>query len=149
MSRGLATDSQFIFIWGFLVVVHNHSVNPDKFYPSGLQCIYLGTSYFDGVRGAKFLNPSTGKLLFSANMMFSEHFLLFKELVSNPGAVLDCFGLLGFRNLVDWTLVDKHVRKWFIDTWYIGIIVSYNLQRQWFAVKYCDGTEEYSVLFTF
>ena len=43
-----------------------------------------------------------------------------------------------------WTLVDKLVRKCFNGTWYIGTIVSYNLQRQWFAVKYCDGTEEYS-----
>jgi len=141
---GLAPDSQFIFIWGCLAIVHNHSVNPDKFYPRGLPCIYLGTGYFEGVHGAKFLNPSTGKLVFSTNMTVSEHFLPFKELVSNPGAVRDCFGLLGFRNLVAWTLVDKRVRKCFNGTWYIGTIVSYNLQRQWFAVKYCDGTEEYS-----
>ena len=77
-------------------------------------------------------------------MTLSEHFLPFKELVSNPGAVRDCFGFLGFRNLVAWTLVDKRVRKCFNGTWYIGTIVSYNLQRQWFAVKYCDGVEEYS-----
>jgi len=93
---GLAPDSQFIFIWGCLAIVHNHSVNPDKFYPRGLPCIYLGTGYFEGVHGAKFLNPSTGKLVFSTNMTVSEHFLPFKELVSNPGAVRDCFGLLGF-----------------------------------------------------
>ncbi len=56
----------------------------------------------------------------------------------------DCFGLLGFRNLVAWTLVDKRVRKCFNGIWYIGTIISYNFQRQWFVVKYCDGTEEYS-----
>jgi hypothetical protein len=82
--------------------------------------------------------------LFSTNIAISEHFLPFKELVSYPGAVRDCFGLLGFRNLVAWTLVDKRVRKCFNGTWYIGTIVSYNLQHQWFAVKYCDGTEEFS-----
>jgi hypothetical protein len=141
---GLAPDSQFIFIWGCLAVVHNHSDNPDKFYPRGLPCIYLGTGYFEGVHGAKFLNPATGQLLFSTNMTVSEHFLPFKELVSNPGAVRDCFGLVGFRNLVAWTLVNKRVRKCFNGTWYIGTVVSFNMQRQWFAVKYCDGTEEYS-----
>ncbi len=50
--------------------------------------------------------------------------------------------LLGFRNLLAWTLVDKRERKGFDVTWYIGTIVSYNLQRQWFAVEYCDGTED-------
>ena len=44
-----------------------------------------------------------------------------------------------------WILVDTCVRKCFNGTWYIGTIVSYNLQQQWFAVKYCDGTEEYSL----
>ena len=141
---GLAPDTQFIYIWGCLAVVHNHSVNPDKFYPRGLPCIYVGTGYFENVHGAKFLNPTTGQFLFSTNMTVSEHFFPFKELVSSPGAVRDCFGLIGFRNLVAWTLVDKRVRKCFNGTWYIGTIISYNLQRQWFAVKYCDGTEEYT-----
>ncbi len=110
-----------------MAIVHNHLVNPDKFYPRGLPCIYLGTGYFEGVHGAKFLNPTTGKLLFSTNMTVSEHFLPFKELVSNPGAVRDCFGFLGFRNLVAWTIVDKRVRKCFYGPW--------------FAVKYYDGVE--------
>ena len=78
-------------------------------------------------------------------MTVSEHFLPFKELVSNPWAVLECFGLLGFWNLVAWIHVDTCVRKCFNGTWYIGTIVSYNLQQQWFAVQYCDGTEEYSL----
>ncbi len=30
---GLAPDTQFIYIWGCLAVVHNHSINPGKFYP--------------------------------------------------------------------------------------------------------------------
>jgi hypothetical protein len=29
---GLAPDTQLIFIWGCLAVVHNHAVNPDKFF---------------------------------------------------------------------------------------------------------------------
>ena len=77
-------------------------------------------------------------------MTVSEQCFPFKELVSNPAAVRDCFGLLGFRNLVAWIIVNKRVRKCFNSTWYIGTIISYNLQRQWFAVKYSDGTEEYS-----
>ena len=36
---GLAPDTQFIYYWGCLAVIHNHSVNPDKFYPRGLPCI--------------------------------------------------------------------------------------------------------------
>ena len=143
---GLGPDSQLSFIWRRIAVLHNHSVNYAKFNPHGLSCIYLGTGYFAGVHGAKFLNPTTGKkLLFSIYMTVSEHFLPFKELVSNPWAVLECFGLLGFWNLVAWILVDTCVRKCFNGTWYIGTIVSYNLQQQWFAVKYCDGTEEYSL----
>ena len=35
---GLVPDSQFIFIWGCLAIVHNHSVNPEKFCPRGLPC---------------------------------------------------------------------------------------------------------------
>jgi hypothetical protein len=58
--------------------------------------------------------------------------------------VRDCFGLLDFRNLVAWTLVNKRVRNCFNGTWYIGTFVSFNLQRQWFAGKFCDGTEENS-----
>ena len=138
---GLAPDTQF---WGCLAVVHNHTANPDKFYPRGLPCIYLGTGYFEGVHGAKFLNPATGHLLFSTNMTVSEHFLPFKELVSNPAAVRDCFGILAFCNLVAWSLVNKRVRKCFNGTWCIGTIISYTVQRQWFAIKYSDGTEEYS-----
>ena len=141
---GLAPDTQFIFIWCCLAIVHNHSVNPDKFYPLGLPCLYLGTGYFQNIHGAKFLNPVTGKLLYSTNMTINEHFLPFKELVNNPAAVRDCFGVIGFRNLVAWTLVNKRVRKCFDGTWYIGTIVSFNLQRQWFAVRYSDGTEEYT-----
>ena len=141
---GLQPDTQFIYIWGCLAVVHNHTANPDKFYPRGLPCVYLGTGYFECVHGAKFLNPATGQLLFSTNMTVSEHFLPFKELVSNPAAVRACFGVLGFCNLMAWSLVNKRVRKCFDGTWYIGTIQSYNVQRQWFAVKYSDGTEEYS-----
>ncbi len=40
-------------------------------------------------------------------MTVSEHFFPFKELVSSPGDVRDCFGLIGFQNLVAWALVDK------------------------------------------
>jgi hypothetical protein len=71
---GLVPGSHSIFIWGYLALVHNHLVKPDKSYHYGLQCIYLGTDYFKGVHGAKFLNPTTGKLLFSTNMTVSEHF---------------------------------------------------------------------------
>ena len=127
-----------------MAIVHNHTANPDKFYPRDLPCVYLGTGYFECVHGAKFLNPATGQLLFSTNMTVSEHFLPFKELVSNPAAVRACFGVLGFCNLMAWSLVNKRVRKCFDGTWYIGTIQSYNVQRQWFAVKYSDGTEEYS-----
>jgi hypothetical protein len=141
---GLAPDTQFIYIWGCLSIVHNHAVNPDKFCPRGLPCLYIGTGYFNNVHGAKFLNPATGKVLYSTNMTVSEHFLPFKELVSNPAAVRDCFGLVGFRNLIAWTLINKRVRKCFNGTWFIGTILSYNLSRQWFAVEYSDGTEEYT-----
>ncbi len=74
-----------------MAVVHHHSVNPDKFYPHGLQCLYISTGYFAGVHGAKFLNPITGKLLCSTNMTVSEYVLPLTELVSNPSAVCDCF----------------------------------------------------------
>jgi hypothetical protein len=96
---GLAPDTQFIYIWGCLAVVHNHSINPDKFYPRGLPCIYVGTGYFENVHGAKFLNPATGQFLFSTNMTVSEHFFPFKELVSSPRAVRDCFGPPGVWKL--------------------------------------------------
>jgi len=141
---GLAPDTQFIFIWGCLAVVHNHAVNPDKFFPRGIPCIYIGTGYFNNVHGAKFLNPANGKILYSTNMTVSEHFLPFKELVSTPAAVRDCFGLAGFRNLVAWTLINNRVRKCFNGSWFIGTILSYNLSRQWFVVQYSDGTEEYT-----
>ncbi len=146
---GLAPDSQFTFIWGcwllFIIILSTQTSFTLVVCPT-LPFIHLGTAYFEGVHGAKFLNPSTGKLSFSTNlnMPVSEHFLPFKELVSNPGAVHDCFGLLGFRNLVAWTLVDKCVRKCFNGTWYIGTIVPYKLLPQCFTVQYCDGTEEYS-----
>ena len=58
-------------------------------------------------------NSASGNLLFSTNMTVSQHFLPFRELFSDPGAVPDCFGLPCFRNLVAWNLVDKRVRKCF------------------------------------
>ncbi len=92
--------------------------------------IYLGTSYFAGVHGAKLFNSPNGNLLFSTNLTVGQHFLPFQEIFSDPGAVRDCFGLPCFRNLVAWNLVDKRVRKCFKGTWYIGTIYSYKLQRQ-------------------
>jgi hypothetical protein len=114
--------------------------------PSYLVC-YLDTFHlvvnsFESVCGTfsfAFLHQ-----FFSMKMTVSEQFLPFKEVVSNLCAVRDCFGLIGFRNLVDWTLVAKRVRKCFAGTWSIGTIFSYNLHGQWFSVQYCDGTEEYS-----
>jgi hypothetical protein len=64
---GLVPDSQFIYIWGCLAVVDNHSVNPDNFYPRGLPCIYVGTGYLENVHGAKFLNPATAQLFLVLN----------------------------------------------------------------------------------
>ncbi len=66
-------------------------------------------------------------ILTGSNITVREYFLPFKKLVSNPGAVSDYFGLLDFRNLAAWTLVDKRVRKCFNGTWYIGTIVYYHL----------------------
>ena len=45
-------------------------------------------------------------------------------IVSTPAAVCDCFGLVSFRNLVAWTLINKRVRNCFNGTWYIGTILS-------------------------
>ncbi len=59
----LGPDTQFIYIWGCLAVVHNHSINPDKFYPRYLPCISVGTGYFENVHGAKFFNHATGKFI--------------------------------------------------------------------------------------
>jgi hypothetical protein len=55
---GSGSDTQFIFTWGCLAVVHTHSINPDKFSPRGLPCVYIGTGYFNNFHGAKFLNPA-------------------------------------------------------------------------------------------
>ena len=99
----LAPDTQFLFVWGCLGVVHDHSGHPDKFKERGIPCIYVGTGYFDNVHGAKFLNPETGKILFSTNITMTEHFLPFKALDQNPGLVRDCFGMIGFRNTVSYT----------------------------------------------
>ena len=46
-------------VWLLFIIIP--SVNPDKFYPRGLPCIYFGTGYFEGVHGAKFLNPAHAK----------------------------------------------------------------------------------------
>jgi len=131
-------DTQFIFIQCCLVIVHNHSVNPDKFYPRNLSCLYLGTGHFKNIHDAKILIPSTEQLL--TNRTINEHFLSFKQMANNPAAVRDCFGIIGFQNLVAWTLVNKRVCTCFD----IGTIVSINFQCQWFAVLCCDGAEEYS-----
>jgi hypothetical protein len=111
--------------------------------------IYLGTGYFAGVHGAKLYNSASGNLLFSTNMTLSQHVLPFQELFSDSGAVRDCFGLPCFRNLVAWNLVVKRVCKCFNGTWYIGTVHSYQLQRQWFAVKSSDGLDEYSFTLRF
>jgi hypothetical protein len=76
---GLQPDTQFIFIWGCLAIVHNHAVNPDKFRSRGLPCIYVGTGYFENVHGGKFLDPVTGKYIFSTNMTITETFMPFSE----------------------------------------------------------------------
>jgi len=141
---GLSPDTQFLFVWGCLGVVHNHSGHPDKFKERGIPCIYVGTGYFDNVHGAKFLNPETGKTLFSTNMTMTEDFLPFKALDHNPGIVRDCFGLVGFRNMVGWTLVQHRVRKCFSGKWFIGVITGYKKREMWFIVEYSDGIEEYT-----
>jgi hypothetical protein len=84
------------------------------------------------------------RFLYSTNMTVIEHFLPFKELVSTPAAVRDCFGLAGVRSLVAWTLINKRVQKCFHGSWFIGTILSYNLSRQWLVVEYSGGTEEYT-----
>jgi hypothetical protein len=38
---GLVPDTQFIFIWGCLAIVHNHFLDPNKFHPPGVPCIYV------------------------------------------------------------------------------------------------------------
>ena len=141
---GMNPDTQFIFIWGCFAVVHNHAVNPNKFHPRGLPCVYVGTGSLENVNGAKFLDPSTGKYIFSTNMTIVEHFLPFREVLHNPAAVRDCFGVSGFRNMVGWLLVNNRVRKCFDGTWHIGIIRSFNLRQQWFVIQYSDGLEEYT-----
>ena len=67
--------------------MHNHSLNPDKFYPRGLPCIYVGTGCLENVHGGKFLDPATGRYVFSTNMTVNENFLPFRELENNPAAV--------------------------------------------------------------
>ena len=141
---GLAPDTQFLFVWGCLGVVHNHSGHPDKFKERGIPCIYVGTGYFDNVHGAKFLNPETGKTLYSTNMTMTENFLPFKALAQNPGIVRDCFGMVGFRNMVGWSLVQHRVRKCFSGTWCIGVLKGYKIRQMWFVVEYSDGIEEYT-----
>ena len=142
---GLAPDSQFMVIQCCLAVVHNHSVNPDKFYdfyPRDLSCLYQGTGHFENIHGAKILIPSSEQLL--TNRTINEHFVSFKRLVNNSDAERDCFGIIGFQNLVAWTLVNMKVCTCFDGIWYIGTIVSINFQSQWFAVLCSDGTEEYT-----
>jgi hypothetical protein len=125
-------------------VVHNHAVNPNKFHPRGIPCVYVGTGSLENVHGGKFLDPATGKYIFSTNMTVVEHFLPFREVLHNPAAVRDCFGVIGFRNMVGWMLVNHRVRKCFDGTWHIGIICSFNLRQQWFSIQYSDGLEGYT-----
>jgi hypothetical protein len=141
---GLLPDTQFLYIWGSLAIVHNHSLNPDKFHPRGLPCIYVGTGCLENVHGGKFLDPATGRYLFSTNMTVDENFLPFRELESNPAAVRDCFGISAFRHLVAWTLINKRVRKCFDNAWHLGTIRSFNLRKAWFVIQYSDGVEEYT-----
>ncbi len=74
-------NSQFIYIWRCLAIVHDHSVNNHSIHnSSGLQCISVDTGHFENVNGAKF-----GQFLFSrisTNMTASEPLFLFKELDS-------------------------------------------------------------------
>jgi hypothetical protein len=54
----LPHDRQFIYIWGYLAVVHMHYVNLENIYPHGFSYTsYLasGTGYFVGVHGAEFV----------------------------------------------------------------------------------------------
>jgi hypothetical protein len=141
---GLLPDTQSLYIWGSLAIVHNHSLNPDKFHPRGLPCIYVGTGCLENVHGGKFLDPATGRYLFSTNMTVNENFLPFRELESNPAAVRDCFGISAFRHLVAWTLINKRVRKCFDNAWHLGTIRSFNLRKAWFVIQYSDGVEEYT-----
>jgi hypothetical protein len=119
---GLLPDARFLYIWGSLAIVHNHSLNPDKFHPRGLPCIYDGTGFLENVHGGKILDPATGLYLFSTNMTVDENFLPFRELrklESNPAAVHDCFGISAFRHLVAWTFINKRIRKCFDNAWHL------------------------------
>ncbi len=53
-----------------------------------------------------------------------------------------CVTVLVF-SVVALTLVNKSVRKCFNGIWYIGTIISYNFQRQWFAVVPSQYLTEY------
>jgi hypothetical protein len=79
-------DAQFLYICGSLAIVHNHFLNPDILHPRGLPCIYVGTGCLENFHGGKFLDPATGRYLFSTNMTVDEKFLPFRELESNPAA---------------------------------------------------------------
>lgn len=57
---GLLPDTQYPYIWGSLAIVHNHSLNPDKFHPRELPCIYVSIGCLENVHGGKFLDPATG-----------------------------------------------------------------------------------------
>jgi hypothetical protein len=105
----------------------------------------VGTGCLENVHGGKFLEPVTGRYVFSASMtIMNEDFLPFREVENNPAAVRDCFGLPAFRHLVGWTLVHKRGRKFFDSVWHIGRMRSFNLCKEWFAVQYSDGLEEYT-----
>ncbi len=111
--NGLADDSRFISVLGSLVVacVHNQSVYSGKFFPCGLYCNYLGIGYFA---------VAHGQVLATSSITVRVKFFLFKNLVSNPGAVRKCSGPLVFRSLCGLdspSLQCAQVLLWYVVHW--------------------------------
>ena len=146
LLTGLEPDKTFLHLWGCTIMVHRHNTPADKMADRGFTSVYLGTGSSHHHHAAKVLNPATGAVVFTTDYTTMEHFLPFKELTYDPGAVRECYGVLGFRNLVGWTMVGNRVRKSFNNRFWIGFVDSYHVRKTWcFRIKYSDGSiEEYT-----
>ena len=139
---GLKPNVTHIHIWGCLSFVHNSSVPPNKFEPRGKATIYVGTGAHDHRDSAQFLDPESGKTVFSNDYTIVASMFPFKELFRAPHAVRDCIGPLGFKTMVGWLQLFHRVRKLFGQQWFISTIQTYNISQQIWKILRSDRTAE-------
>ena len=96
----------------------------------------------DNRDSAQFLDPESGKTVFSNDYTIVSAMCPFKELTRAPQAVRDCIGPLGFKTMVGWLLLFNRVRKLFDQQWFISTIQTYNISQHTWKILWSDCTTE-------